>query len=150
MPTSETVPLCSSSLSRTRGPQGRRTEYYDCKRFDGEARPRVIYFGTSRRQIVCPYVRIATEDSEVTSYTTVLHRRREIRLASVRRIKLHPLSFVRLLFFSPIPPPFPFPHLNACTCLHAAMICTRDPKRVGQRDEDDDDDDEACLLPGGE
>lgn len=58
------------------GPARPTDEYYDCKQFDGEARPRVIYFGTSRRQIVCPYVRIATEDSEVTSYMTVLHRRR--------------------------------------------------------------------------
>lgn len=58
---------------------------YDCKQqFDGEARPRVIYFGTSRRQIVCPYVRIATEDSEVTSDVTVLHR----RVGEIRRFGL--------------------------------------------------------------
>lgn len=39
-----------------------------------EKLPRIIYFGMSRRQIVCPRVRFATENSVVTSdnrYTVV-------------------------------------------------------------------------------
>lgn len=103
------------------GPARPTDEYYDCKQFDGEARPRVIYFGTSRRQIVCPYVRIATEDSEVTSYMTVLHRRRRrdsTCLSSLDQIASSLFRLPPLLFSDPSAVSF-----STFKCVH---VSTRD------------------------
>lgn len=44
-----------------------KDERYKCEQQFHLARPHVIYFGMSRRQIVCPHVRSATENSVVTS-----------------------------------------------------------------------------------
>lgn len=53
--------------------------------------PRIIYFDMSRRQIVCPRVRFATENS-VGDVRQPLHQTVVRSLA--RKIKLHPVSVV--------------------------------------------------------
>jgi len=65
----------------------------------GERReaPRVIYFGTSRRQIVCPHIRSATENSVVTSdsrCSRCCRRRRSRRRRRRHRHRLRRCSSV--------------------------------------------------------
>lgn len=132
-----TVPLYSSSLSRTRGPQGRRMSITIANSLMARQGP-VLFI------LVRLDARLSVRTSEsrrkirrwrhTWPYCTVVGEIRTIPtcLSSPDQIASS-LSFVPiLLFLSPIPqPPFPFLHLNACTCLRVtrrpAMICTRDP-----------------------
>lgn len=100
----------------TRYRQGRQTTGITSVRSNnltwrGEA-PRIIYFGTSRRQIVCPHVRSATENSVVTS---AVASPPPPRRSLAREIKLHRASLLR----SPYNPPTDMSYAVKPACLHA-------------------------------